>query len=67
MAARRLVQRGGGVTGVEGDFGSEHKGKRGGVTVEGKGSEGRGGLRGDESALFCCANVTRDCYGRRGL
>lgn len=30
------------VTGVEGDFGSEHKGKRGGVAVEGKGREGEG-------------------------
>lgn len=26
---------------VEGDFGSEHKGRRGGVTVEGKGTERR--------------------------
>lgn len=35
------------VTGVEGDFEFEHKGRRGGVTVVGKGSEGGGGS--DES------------------
>lgn len=46
MGLRRLVQRGGGSQGVEGDFGSEHKDRRGGVMVEGKGSEGKGMARG---------------------
>lgn len=40
------------VTGVEGDFEFEHKGKRGGVTVVGKGSEG-GGMMNQISLLLC--------------
>ena len=43
MGSRRLVQ-GRWVAGAEGDFGSEHKGSRGGVTGEGKGREEEGGL-----------------------
>lgn len=42
------------VTGVEGDFGSEHKGRRGGVTVEGKGSEVVGGLMNQLVPLLLC-------------
>lgn len=63
MGTRRLVQMGGGSQGWKGIFGSQHKSRRGGVRVEGKGVEGeRRGV--DESAsLFCCANVTSDCYG----
>lgn len=37
------------VTGVEGDFEFEHKGRRGGVTVVGKGSEGGGSDESDFS------------------
>lgn len=39
------------VTGVEGDFEFEHKGRRG-VTVVGKGSEG-GGMMNQISLLLC--------------
>lgn len=39
------------VTGVEGDFEFEHKGRRGGVTVVGKGSEG--GVMNQISLLLC--------------
>lgn len=39
---KEITANGRQVTGVEGDFGFQHKGKRGGVTVEGKGREGEG-------------------------
>lgn len=64
---KEISAKGRRVAGVEGDFGSEHKGSRGGVTVEGMGSEGEGEGGVDESALFCCANVTSDCYGPKRL
>lgn len=42
------------VTGVEGDFEFEHKGRRGGVTVVGKGSEGGGGGVMNQISLLLC-------------
>lgn len=55
VGTRRLVQRRRRVTGVEGDFGFEHKGRRGGVTVVGKGSGvgGWGGMMNQISLLLC--------------
>lgn len=39
---------------MEGDFESEHKGRRGGVMVEGKGSKGGGGGMNQLASLLLC-------------
>lgn len=55
--------------GVEGDFlGPSTKTGEEESQLKGKGAKERGGERGvDESALFCCANVTSDCYWSKRL